>query len=450
MLIRKHIIFLFIFILLTACAKKPQQPVLPKNQGEIELQDLKEFPQNLEVYAKAVGPNKRLLSPQRQDEMFHSFINTVFGPWEMQKSSIRKKEVVGAFGHARGYKDGSRLWTQMEWDAMRNNANLASYPNRNLPAITLRNTDLRELPTHEARFSEPTPNVQDNPFDYFQYALLPIGTPLLIVHTSLDGRWHYVECPVAGGWVDASDVALVDDSFKSLWRIGSYAALIKDKVNLPGTGKNDKDSLAGIGAVLPAALGWTANSPKVLVPVQGKNGMADSAEIDLAPNSAIIMPMPLTAGNAARIGNQLINQAYGWGGMLGLRDCSAMTRDILTPFGIWLPRNSAAQARKGSVISLTGLSPSEKAATILHNGVPFLSLVGLRGHITLYVGNWKGKPAIFHNVWGLRIVKDGNDDERFVIGRAVVTSISPGMELENLYRPVTFVDRLRALATPGN
>lgn len=450
MLIRKHIIFLFIFILLTACAKKPQQPVLPKNQGEIELQDLKEFPQNLEVYAKAVGPNKRLLSPQRQDEMFHSFINTVFGPWEMQKSSIRKKEVVGAFGHARGYKDGSRLWTQMEWDAMRNNANLASYPNRNLPAITLRNTDLRELPTHEARFSEPTPNVQDNPFDYFQYALLPIGTPLLIVHTSLDGRWHYVECPVAGGWVDASDVALVDDSFKSLWRIGSYAALIKDKVNLPGTGKNDKDSLAGIGTVLPAALGWTANSPKVLVPVQGKNGMADSAEIDLAPNSAIIMPMPLTAGNAARIGNQLINQAYGWGGMLGLRDCSAMTRDILTPFGIWLPRNSAAQARKGSVISLTGLSPSEKAATILHNGVPFLSLVGLRGHITLYVGNWKGKPAIFHNVWGLRIVKDGNDDERFVIGRAVVTSISPGMELENLYRPVTFVDRLRALATPGN
>lgn len=450
MLIRKHIIFLFIFILLTACAKKPQQPVLPKDQGEIELQDLKEFPQNLEVYAKAVGPNKRLLSPQRQDEMFHSFINTVFGPWEMQKSSIRKKEVVGAFGHARGYKDGSRLWTQMEWDAMRNNANLASYPNRNLPAITLRNTDLRELPTHEARFSEPTPNVQDNPFDYFQYALLPIGTPLLIVHTSLDGRWHYVECPVAGGWVDASDVALVDDSFKRLWRIGSYAALIKDKVNLPGTGKNDKDSLAGIGTVLPAALGWTANSPKVLVPVQGKNGMADSAEIDLAPNSAIIMPMPLTAGNAARIGNQLINQAYGWGGMLGLRDCSAMTRDILTPFGIWLPRNSAAQARKGSVISLTGLSPSEKAATILHNGVPFLSLVGLRGHITLYVGNWKGKPAIFHNVWGLRIVKDGNDDERFVIGRAVVTSISPGMELENLYRPVTFVDRLRALATPGN
>lgn len=443
------LIFFILALLIPGCAKKPSQPLAPPARQEQTLQDLRDFPQNLEVYAKRAGPDKRLLNAQRQEEMSGAFLNIFFGPWQMRKSSIRKGEVTGSFAHARGYKDASRVWTQAEWDDMRRNADLASYPNRNLSAITLRDTDLRELPTHTPRFTEPTANVKDNPFDYFQYALLPIGTPLLVVHSSLDGHWHYVECPIAGGWVEAADIAFVDDEFKSLWRHGRYAALIQDKVNLPGTGPRGGDSKGGIGAVLPAASGWLNSAPKVLVPVKGNKGFADSAEVDLPARAAAILPLPLTPGNVARIGNELMGQPYGWGGMLGLRDCSAMTRDIMTPFGIWLPRNSAAQARRGAVLSLAGMSASEKAASILRSGVPFLSLVGMKGHITLYVGEWNGKPAIFHNAWGLRVIKDGNDDERHVIGRAVVTSITPGMELENLYRPVTFVDRIRSLSTPA-
>lgn len=446
---RYLLIFFILAILLPGCAKKPPQPSVPPARQEQSIRDLRDFPQNLEVYARRAGQDRRLLGAQRQEEMSQAFLNIFFGPWQMRKSSIRKGEVAGSFSHARGYKDVSRVWTQAEWDDMRSNANLASYPNRNTAAITLRDTDLRELPTHTPRFTEPTPNVKDNPFDYFQYALLPIGTPLLVVHSSLDGRWHYVECPVAGGWVDATDIAFVDEEFKSLWRHGQYAALVREKVNLPGTGARGGDSKAGIGAILPAARGWLNSSPKVLVPVKGNNGLADSAEVDLPASAAAILPLPLTPGNVARIGNQLMGQPYGWGGMLGLRDCSAMTRDIMTPFGIWLPRNSAAQARRGSVLSLAGMSASEKEAAILRSGVPFLSLVGMKGHITLYVGEWNGKPAIFHNAWGLRVIRDGNDDERHVIGRAVVTSITPGMELENLYRPVTFVDRIRSLSTPA-
>ncbi len=140
-----------------------------------------------------------------------------------------------------------------------------------------------------------------------------------------------------------------------------------------------------------------------------------------------------------------MRQPYGWGGMFGDRDCSALTRDLFTPFGIWLPRNSSAQARRGLVIPLAGLSKSEKQDAILTNGIPFLSLVGMKGHICLYVGKYDGEAAIFHNVWGLRIVENGNDDARLVVGKAVVTSITPGMEIRNLYRPVTFVDRLRSL-----
>ena len=60
-------------------------------------------------------------------------------------------------------------------------------------------------------------------------------------------------------------------------------------------------------------------------------------------------------------------------------------------------------------------------------------------------GKIRWRSSHFHNVWGLRIVENGNDDARLVVGKAVVTSITPGMEIRNLYRPVTFVDRLRSL-----
>ena len=413
------------------------------------MRDFTYFPQNLNVYARLAGPDRKLLPEYRQNELNEKFDKILFGPWDMSRTSIGKSEMLAPFSRARDYKANGSPWQQSEWNAMRANANGAAYPSMAASAITLRNTDLRELPTHEPRYSEITGNPRENPFDYFQQSLLPPGTPLLAAHKSQDGRWYYVECPIAGGWVDANDIALVDASFRSEWRRGSYAALIKDKVVLPGTGTGKGDSLAGIGTILPLKKRHSNGRLDVLVPI-ARSQYAEVAEISLSSNEARPKPMPLTPANVALVGNQMINQPYGWGGMLGERDCSALTRDLFTPFGIWLPRNSVAQAKRGSIISLAGLSPQQKAETIMRNGTPFLSLVGMKGHITLYLGIWKGEPAIFHNVWGVRVIKNGNDDERFVIGKAVITSIAPGMELENLYRTVTFTDRIRTLSTPGN
>lgn len=438
--------------LLTACAGKK----VPTRDGSLPAwmqtpRDLRDFPQDLEVYARQAGSERRLVDAETQQAMNAAFDRIFFGPWEMTKTSIRRREVAAFFRKARGFRaDGSR-WSQPEWDALAQNAHLAAFPSRSAHAVTVRATDLRELPTHEPRFSEPTADPRANPFDYFQYSLLPPGTPLLIAHTTLDGRWHYVECPIAGGWVDAGDVALVDAEFRRLWRGGRHAALVRDKVALPGApGLADAGgATAGIGTVLPLARVRPDGGCDVLVPYRGADGMADSAELPLAPGVAVQKPLALTPGNVARVGNVMMGQPYGWGGMLGERDCSALTRDLFTPFGIWLPRNSVAQARRGVVIPLEGLTPQEKEARVLAEGVPFLSLVGMRGHIMLYVGAWQGRPAIFHNVWGVRVVEDGNDDARCVIGRAVVTSLTPGRELKNLYLPVTFVDRIRTLTTPA-
>lgn len=430
-----------------ACAKKAPLPARPP-QPDAEIADLREFPQNLEIYAREYGPAKRLLPEGQQEALNAAFDDIWFGPWQMKRPSIPRRDVIGVFGRARGYKTDQSPWTTEEWESIRANANTGAFPSRAAKGIVLRGTDLREIPTHEGRFAKPTPDPKADPFDYFQYSRLPLGMPVLIAHTSRDGRWHYIECPVAGGWVDARDVAPVSDEFAAMWRTGRYAALVKDDVTLPGTGANGGDSKGGLGVILPAAASSPAGAINVLLPVAEKRGIG-IAETTLPQGAAMLKPLPLTVANVAHLGNQMMGQKYGWGGMYGLRDCSAMIRDLFAPFGLWLPRNSAAQARRGKVIRLDGMTAAEKANTILSDGVPFLSLTGLPGHIALYVGRWHNKPAIFHNAWGVRVVKDGNDDERHIIGKAVVTSIMPGMELPNLYRPKTFVDRIRSLNTPG-
>ena len=52
----------------------------------------------------------------------------------------------------------------------------------------------------------------------------------------------------------------------------------------------------------------------------------------------------------------------------------------------------------------------------------------------LYVGTKDGQPLVFHAIWGLKtMVGDGYG--RKVIGRAVITSLEPGLEMDDLARP---------------
>ncbi len=432
-------------LMLTACGgKQNTHGQFPASATQLE--DLRRFPQNLDIYAKAAKPDQPLLSQEEQLAQAARFRRKLFGPWDMPRTSIRKRDVAAAFGKARGYKHDDVRWTQPEWDAMKANAALATFPSRSQAAITIHNADLRELPTRERRFTEPTPDQHANPFDYFQYSRLPVGTPVLIAHTSRDGRWHYVECPVAGGWIAAEELAPISEELQQSYRNSTLAALLRDKVTLASPAGT---VMADIGTLLPLRSN-TGGTLQALLPVRGADGWASLVPITLSSADAETWPLRMTPRNVAKVGNVIMGQPYGWGGMFGDRDCSALTRELFTPFAIWLPRNSVAQARVGSIVPLEHLSAQEKEACILRQGVPFLSLVGMRGHIMLYVGNYKGRAAIFHDVWGVRTIDGEDDNARHVIGRAVVTSITPGAELKNLYRPVTFVDRLRTLNTPAD
>ena len=261
---------------------------------------------------------------------------------------------------------------------------------------------------------------------------------MLICHRSQDGAWYYVETPLVSGWVDAKDVATVSPAFEASWEGSRLGAIVREHVSLNG-------SEAYIGTVLPMV-----STSSVYVPVAGSDGSASPRAVPVPDGTVNTMPIAMTPANFARLGNQILGQHYGWGGMLGLRDCSAMTRDLMTPFGIWLPRNSRSQGRVGYPTSLAGMSSAEKEATLQRSGVPFATLVVMNGHVVLYIGTYEGRPAIMHDLWGIRVDEPADEDQRLIIGRAVITTLTPGAEVPNLHNGRTIGESFHTMTVLGN
>lgn len=464
-------ISLLVFLIMSCLAlgacggKKPGQYPATAPDSAI-CADLATLPQNLEPYAELAGRNKVLLSAEDQAEHMTRLKRRVFYPWQVTKPNNYLKKSLDAdfyMKREKGFGENLRPYTEEAWNELVENSRKGEYPTRAETAITVRNTNLRAMPTEKPYFLDPDKYGEGYPFDYFQHTALWVGTPVFISHVSKDAEWVLAETFFAAGWIPAEDVAVVGEKFKEQWQNRPLAALLRDNVLLWDRGQRDKTtgkplSIHGhIGTLLPLAHGsgklpdhGRNESLEVFFPKRAADGSAVIGTARLTKGEAGVAPLPLTPGEIARVGNEMMGQPYGWGGLFENRDCSALTRDIYMPFGIWLPRNSASQGGWGTPVDLKELEPDAKEAKILAEAVPFFSLLWLRGHICLYLGEWKGKPVMYHNIWGLRVrtVGPGNIicEGRAVIGKACVTTLRPGAELADITSPASLLDRIERVS----
>jgi cell wall-associated NlpC family hydrolase len=163
------------------------------------------------------------------------------------------------------------------------------------------------------------------------------------------------------------------------------------------------------------------------------------------------MPLVATPRNLARLADQMLGQPYGWGGYLQNRDCSALMLDLLSPFGMFLPRNSSQQAKSGEYVSFEGLSAPQKETLVLSRGVPLLTLLYKRGHIMLYLGRMQGRALMLHDIWGLKTLDERGAEGRKVIGRVAITTLEPGGDLPEVARAGTLLEHMAGmtLLAPG-
>ncbi len=430
-------------VLASGCA---QQPKIPEEQNAAgEVQDIARIPQNLAVFASRAGGSALLRSPAAAEEDMQVFRRKFFAPWDSSRISasvLREFTAVLDWPSGkRGYAENLRPWTDAAWERMRHNAALDEVSGRGRAAILVQHADLRLAPTVKPRFARVQGAGQGWPFDDFQQTSAAVGTPLMVYHASRDGAWLLVQSPAAWGWVAADRVAFVDESFEKMWKNAPLGSVVREGVSLTSSGAFL--ALADIGTVLPFS------GSDVLVPVRGSDSRAGMTRVSVSPEAVVSMPQPLTAQAVAAVGDRMMGGNYGWGGMYGNRDCSAMMRDLFAPFGIWLPRNSAAQARAGSFHSFENMSAEKKMEAILHGAEPFRTLLWLPGHIGLYVGEFEGEPVFFHDIWGIRSrLRDGREG-RIILGRAVITGVRPGSERPDTDPKGQLIERMRGYTIIG-
>ena len=398
------------------------------------LDDLDRIPQDATAFSESGG--RPIL--QVDEGWIEKFEAYWYGPWERIEPAVCRAASFGwaaeSFSRKPVFGPNLLRLSPSQVGTVVANARLDKFPSRAEYGIAIRNTNLRALPSAEPFYFDFREAGEGYPFDYNQNSAVWAGTPLFLTHVSRDGRFVGAESPFTCGWIDARDVAVVDEEFMAAYRRPRLAAVRRDRI--PISGDPGGFLFEGrVGMLLPIADGVQPDGFRLLAPVADESRRASLSQVRLADQDAAPIPFPFSQDRLAELINQIVGQPYGWGGLGGHRDCSSTILDVFTPFGLPLPRNSRSQAGAGKKVDISELSADEKRKRILEAAVPFRTLLNIRGHVMLYLGAFRGSPVAFHTIWGLRTAsKDDSISGRFLIAKSVITSLSPGLEIRTLSR----------------
>ena len=428
----KVAILFSIFFILSGCTK--QEPLIvcktklitktvyvAKNEIPThKLKDLKQYPQDGNAYVKDL-PN---LSSKKQKRLSKQFLKKYFSVWNQHSIGIRKKDALWGmiYKHTTVYGENYRKINSIWFDKMLDLENMSQYNKIREYGITIQNSNLRLFPTYEPLYKDYTKAGEGFPFDYNQNTSIYINVPIFISHYTKDKAWAFVASSFASGWIPTKDIAVVSSKIRQIYQTAKlYKIAIKD--NTPIYKNGDFISYIKIGTIFPVKY------KKSVVTIRGVKLKGYLSRIDNNKN-IVNFPIKFNAKNMANIINELINKPYGWGGYLGNRDCSLLTRDLLATFGFSISRNSSGQAYDGKYISLKDFTNQEKKDFIIKNAIPFLTLIHLKGHIALYIGVNHNEPLILHSTWGVKTFEN-NTQSRYIVGKSIISSLELGKELRN-------------------
>lgn len=376
-----------------------------------------------------------------------SFDSRYFMPWEIESIGVKKSYASWAnraFARVgRYYGQNKRLWDENRVKNLIKSTNFTDFNKAKLYAITIRDVQVRNLPTNKPFMRNPKLAGEGFAFDYMQNTHLHVNTPLFVSHFNSDGSWAYIQNPSSLGWIPTGSFRVLNAKQRSIFIKSKKIVITKDKTAIYSK-KQNFILHAKVGAIFPYkdededfyhSFVYTKYANKIEVMIPKKRGD--------------IMPLVFDRVNILKIGNSLLGELYGWGGFLNSRDCSAMTKDYFVPFGVWIPRNSAGQKRSGEYIPLDNLSDREKEKRIIEKGIAFESLIYLRGHIMLYVGVYNGKVMVMHNLWGIRTQNSGVDG-RYIIGKSIISDLYLGANLPNLKKGTLLISRVKGLVVKPN
>ena len=424
--------FIIIFTaILFACSDSAGGEYTSNIPEDYEIADVRNLPQDMGAYASSFRDD--YLDKTCLDQFLAEFRRKYYAPWTSKTSVTDVKAFVEEMKeHLRKewYGENRRKVPRGVMEELAANCDLEHIPSLKRPAIVTTATDMRVLPTDKPFFE----NADDFPFDALQNGALKLNEPIRILHHSKDGLWAFVETADTNGWVDVRDVGYLDKQTTNKLKEKAQIVIIRDSTMIRDRwGYVNKRVNAGTICPLVAEKG---DSYEISVPMNTGPHNVKFVKAKVPKERAGRFPLQPNTESIVLMGNELLGKPYGWGGMFRDRDCSALVRDFFIPFGIWLPRGSYNQINSGKNISLSGLSGSEKERMILGKGVPFLTLIYLKGHIMLYIGERNGRALVFHSKWGVTIKNGNGIESKKIVGKSIVSTLNPGGELNLASAPL--------------
>ncbi|MCD8213698.1 MAG: SH3 domain-containing protein [Campylobacter sp.] len=366
-----------------------------------------------------------------------------FSVFELKNKKLNPDEVFWAFKtywpneKKKYYGSNFRQIPQSWFETQKNNANFNALSSISMFALTATNTALRNFPTDEPIFLNPQTPGEGYPFDYLQESTLSIAHPLFVSHFSKDRAWAFVSDDTVWGWVRTEDIKFINDDTAKDYAGQKFISIKIDKT--PIYDKYGNFLFYGrIGGIIPFL---SEDGENFYGRIYTRAGLR---EYKISKRIASNFPLKFNDGNVKTLISSLLNQPYGWGGVDSLRDCSLFTKDVLAGFGVWLPRNSRAQASVGQKIELKGLNDEDKAQIIKEQGVPYLTLIHLPGHIMLYAGFKENNIFAVHDAWGLKTTNNG----RALIGATAITTLDIGKnrsDIQNTNLLISKIDSINIL-----
>lgn len=386
-----------------------------------KVNDLDYFPQVLAPYLDTNFTNQ-----ETAFEVQKHFEERYYSPWMYAAAPICAKEAKWPVTAFTGGYGSNLMRVDPSWiPELVVQSNYDAFSTVNAPAVTTKWMNMRVFPTQKPLYKNPALPGEGYPFDLLQNSSVAFNEPIFISHYSKDGSWAYVFTNNASGWVESDGVAVIKPEQIALMKEKKKVYITQDRIPLYDE-SHQFIAYSRIGMVLPLIEEMQDNFKVLFV---NSDGILEHMYVP--KESAHLGFHLLNKEDLITIGSNMLRNTYGWGGMFEERDCSSMIRDLFTPFGIWLPRNSASQAKKGEVVFFNGLDNTQKLALIKEKGVPFETILYKKGHVLLYIGTYEGNVMVMHNIWGIRTIDASGKKGRVIIGKAAITTLQLGQEVEN-------------------
>ncbi|MFC5440920.1 SH3 domain-containing protein [Rhodanobacter ginsenosidimutans] len=318
--------------------------------------------------------------------------------------------------------------------------------------LVVRRAALRGFPTTLRVFSSD----DDTDIDRFQETAEFPGTPVVIAHTSADGKWLFVVSPRYAAWTGKENVAegsaaqVFGYADKKPYRVVTGASVhtvfTREQPALSQL-QLDMGTRVPLLTDLPPdqpVNGQTPYTSHVLqLPLRDADGKLQFAPALLQKNTDTAADyLPLTRANLIRQAFKFLGERYGWGHAYDGRDCSGFVSDVYRSMGVQMPRNTSKQAISPALAHRVFTDKDSRqdriaAAYALQTG----DLVYIPGHVMMVLGQFNGQPYVIHDVGGMSYRKADGSRARVKLNAVSVTPLLPLLFNDKQ----TFVDRMTSI-----